>query len=163
MKIIITTLTFILFSQFAFAAKVNFSLTPDIALIKKSENVELFSLGFWSENPQTAFTLGFVNGSTGSSKGFSLAIIANYSDDYVGGQLAIANWSKGHITGAQIGAVNFTEKLTGLQFGLFNYAKSIKNGIQIGLVNYVPQTTEWFAALPNQVAPLFPFFNWRFE
>lgn len=161
MKKIIFTL--ILSTQICFASKVNFSLTPDIAYKSRSEKIELFSLGVWSENPQTAIALGLVNGSTGDSAGMSFAFVANYSDNYRGGQIALINFSKGHIKGAQLGFINYTKKLTGLQLGFFNYAESIQNGVQIGLLNYVPETKEWFTKFPNEVAPLFPFLNWRFD
>lgn len=150
-------------SNFAMANVFNASLTPDIAVKKKSEKIEGVVIGLWTENPQTAFALGLVNGSTGTSQGFSLALIANYTEDYTGGHLALVNHAKGHFTGAQVGAGNYANKLTGLQFGLINYAKSIKNGVQIGLINIVPETKAWFSEFPNEVAPVFPFLNWRFE
>ena len=153
----------ILTTQLSFASKVNFSLTPDIAYKSRSEKIELFSLGLWSENPQTALALGVENGSTGDCAGVTFALVAIYSDNYRGGQIALVNYSKGHLQGAQLGFVNYTKKLTGLQFGFFNYAETIENGVQIGLLNYVPETKEWFAKFPNEVAPLLPFVNWRFQ
>ena len=45
------------------------SLTPDVAIHDRNERIEGFSLSVWGENPQSAFALGLVNGSTGDSSG----------------------------------------------------------------------------------------------
>ena len=45
------------------------ALTPKIALQPETTRINGISLAVWGENPQSAFALGFVNGSTGESKG----------------------------------------------------------------------------------------------
>ena len=62
------------------------SLTPDIAIHPKTTQIRGVSLDIWGENPQHSFNLGFVNGSTGDSSGFSWAFIVNYDDSYTGVQ-----------------------------------------------------------------------------
>jgi len=47
------------------------SLTPDIAVHSKTTEISGLSLNIWGENPQHGVALGFVNGSTGESSGFS--------------------------------------------------------------------------------------------
>ncbi len=53
-----------------------------------------------------------------------------------------ANYSKGHVIGAQVGLVNFADEVVGVQIGLFNSARKLI-GAQIGIVNinregYIP-------------------------
>ena len=43
------------------------SLVPDVAIHSSSTPIKGVSLNVWGENPQNAFALGFVNGSTGNS------------------------------------------------------------------------------------------------
>ena len=152
------------------------SITPDVALFGRHEDVEGLTIGLWSENPQSALALGIVNGSTGHSTGLSLALLVNYSDSYTGLQWAPVNYAKGDFLGWQAGFVNYTEglmkglqsgvvnyagKLTGLQLGLVNYAETAETGVQIGLVNLIPRN-RWFTDLPDALAPGMIFINWRF-
>ena len=65
------------------------SLTPDIAIQSRETHIKGISLNIWGENPQSSFTLGLVNGSTGESKGFSWGLY-NYCEDYTGVHLG---WS----------------------------------------------------------------------
>ncbi len=162
MKFTVSLLLMIGFCIQATAEPVNFALTPDIAMVSKDKKIEGFILGVWSENPQSAFALGIVNGSRGSSQGVSFAFIGNYAENYTGAHLGIGNYSSGHFVGAQIGAGNYAKKLTGFQFGFVNFAESIDSGVQIGFINIVPETKVWFKNFPNEVAPVFPFVNWRF-
>ena len=69
------------------------SLTPDIAIHPKTTEISGVSLDIWGENPQHSFNLGFVNGSTGDSKGFSWGLV-NYDDSYTGVQWGIVNYSE---------------------------------------------------------------------
>ena len=137
------------------------SLTPDIALHSRGTRIEGFALSIWGENPQTAFALGFVNGSRGDSVGFSLGLL-NYSENYTGIQWGPINYCSGHYLGWQNGMVNYSKSLKGLQTGFLNYAKSADVGVQIGLINLMAETEEWFSALPNELAPAMIFVNWRF-
>jgi hypothetical protein len=153
---------------------IQLSLTPGIALHDRTERIEGLALSIWGENPQSAFALGLVNGSTGESAGFSLGIL-NYADNYTGLQWALVNYVKGDFTGwqggplcgflvsavnyaegnmkgFQCGVVNYAGHLTGLQFGLLNYAATADMGVQIGLVNLMPQN-RWFSGLPDELAP----------
>src|SRR5271170_8211052 len=59
------------------------SLTPDIAIYPKTAEIHGLSLNIWGENPQQGVALGFVNGSTGYSAGFSWGLV-NYSESYTG-------------------------------------------------------------------------------
>ena len=137
------------------------SLTPDIAIQPRTTDIEGFSLGIWSENPQHSLSIGFVNGSTGDSSGFSLAFICNYDDSYTGVQWAIVNYSKQNFLGWQSGFVDYSEGgFKGLQFGLINYAEHL-NGLQIGLVN-VAMNNPWFDEFPDKLAKGFPVVNWSF-
>ncbi|MDD2598816.1 MAG: hypothetical protein PHO37_06285 [Kiritimatiellae bacterium] len=155
---------------------IQLSLTPEIALYDRNEQIEGLALSIWGENPQTALALGFVNGSTGQSAGLSLSFILNYADDYKGVQWAAVNYTKGDFLGWQAGFVNYTEgtmkglqsgfvnyagKLTGVQFGFVNYAESAETGVQIGVVNLIP-SNPWFSELPDQLAPGMIFLNWGF-
>jgi hypothetical protein len=151
------------------------SLTPDIAIHPRTTAINGFSLGIWSENPQKSLTLGFVNGSTGDSVGFTWAFIANYADNYtgvawslvnvskenfVGWQAAAVNVAQGSFTGLQMGFVNYSEKTKGLQLGAINYAEDLQ-GLQIGFIN-VAMNNPWFTEFPNKLATGFPFVNWSF-
>ncbi|MCE9614465.1 MAG: hypothetical protein K8T26_09325 [Lentisphaerae bacterium] len=178
MKTLLTCLGIALIAGGTFAANapLQLSLTPDIALVDRSETVEGLILNIWGENQQSALALGLVNGSTGDSKGLSLAFILNYADNYTGVQWASVNYTKGDFLGWQNGFVNYTDgrmkglqtglvnyagDLTGLQFGFVNYAENAETGVQIGLVNLLPANA-WFTALPDELAPGMVLVNWRF-
>jgi hypothetical protein len=68
------------------------SLTPDIALQPRSTEIDGISLNIWGESPQRGLTLGFVNGSTGESSGFSWGLV-NYDETYHGVQWGLVNIS----------------------------------------------------------------------
>jgi hypothetical protein len=155
---------------------IQLSLTPDVAIYDRQTRIEGFSLGIWSENPQTGFALGIVNGSTGDSAGFSLSLILNYADNYkgvqwslvnyvkkdiTGWQHAIVNYTEGATKGLQTGVVNYTGNLKGLQLGVVNYAAKATSGVQIGVLNIIPEN-RWFTGLPNELAPGMVIVNWRF-
>jgi hypothetical protein len=160
------------------------SLTPEIATYDRNERIEGLCLSIWGENPQSAFALGIVNGSTGQSTGLSMALILNYADSYTGLQWGLVNYTKedllgwqggfglglavsvvnytgGTMKGLQTGVVNYAGHLTGVQFGLLNYAETADTGVQIGVVNLMPQN-RWFAGLPDELAPGMVLVNWRF-
>jgi hypothetical protein len=135
------------------------SLTPDVALHSKDTTIGGISLNIWGENPQSAFALGFVNGSTGSSRGFSWGLL-NYSDTYKGVDFGFVNLSSKLFVGWQAGMVNITKEAHGLQMGFFNYTESLK-GLQLGFVNVVT-TSPWFDEFPDKLAKGFVFVNWSF-
>jgi hypothetical protein len=60
---------------------INVSLVPDVAIHGRNVEIRGLALSVWGENPQSAFALGFVNGSTGQSQGLSVGML-NYSDGY---------------------------------------------------------------------------------
>ncbi len=178
MKIFLTIMAGIMVASGAMAGgkPLQVSITPDIALYDRNEQIEGLVIGIWSENPQRALALGLVNGSTGRSAGLSWALVLNYADNYKGIQWAPINYTKGDFLGWQGGFVNYTDdrmkglqsgvvnyagRLTGLQLGTVNYAETAETGVQIGLVNLIPRN-EWFTGLPNELAPGMVFVNWRF-
>ena len=137
------------------------SLTPDIAIYSKTTEIRGLSLNIWGENPQYGAALGFVNGSTGDSSGFSWAFFYNYADTYTGVEWSLVNYSKTSFTGCQAGMVNYSEgKFNGLQMGLVNYAENL-HGVQIGLAN-IAMNNPWFNDFPDKLATGFPFVNWSF-
>jgi hypothetical protein len=154
-----------LFASSAFADTQPFqlSLIPDVAIHPKTTHISGVSLGIWSENPQTAIALGVVNGSRGKSSGISLGFLANYAESYQGAHLAhIANYSSGEFSGFQLAAFNYAEKLHGLQLGFVNFAAATDKGLQVGLINVMKSTQGWFTNLPDEIAPVMVFVNWRF-
>lgn len=141
------------------------SLVPDVAIHDRDTEIKGLSIGVWNENPGSEWQIGFVNGTTGDSKGFQSFIpflffpaIYNYADDYTGVQLGIVNYAAGDFVGAQLsavniasnlkglqfGAVNYCTDLTGLQLGFVNWADHSTSGLQIGVANIIPQN-KWFA------------------
>lgn len=152
----------------------NASLTPNIALVPRTTQINGLSLNIWGENPQIGVALGFVNGSTGQSGGFSWGLV-NYAESYTGVQFGLVNYTTGDVTGwqdaivnmnggtftgFQSGLVNITQNMRGLQLGGFNYAGNL-SGLQIGLFN-VAANNSWFDDFPNQLAKGFVFVNWSF-
>jgi hypothetical protein len=150
------------------------SLTPSIAIHPSSTRINGLSLSIWGENPQKGVALGFVNGSTGESSGFSWGL-ANYAESYTGVQWAIANYTRdsfvgwqcscvnynqGSCEGLEWGFVNVAQKMHGLQMGVVNYADNL-NGVQLGFAN-IANNDEWFSEFPNQLAKGFVFVNWSF-
>ena len=135
------------------------ALTPNIALHSKDTRINGFSIAVWGENPQTAFALGFIDGSTGDSSGFSWSLF-NYTEKYTGAQLGIVNTSSELFVGLQDGAVNIAKEVHGVQLGVFNYTDSLK-GVQLGFANIVT-TNPWFKEFPDKLAKGFPFLNWSF-
>jgi hypothetical protein len=156
------------------------SFTPDAAVHSKTTQINGICLSFWGENPQSAFALGFVNGSTGESKGFSWSLY-NYADSYTGVAWGLGNYSKTSFVGWQGGifffpcvvniskekfvgfqeaVVNYAEDFHGFQLGLVNYADHL-HGLQIGLVN-IAINNPWFKEFPDKLATGFPIVNWSF-
>ncbi len=160
------------------------SLTPDYALYENSQRIEGVTLSIWGNNPQSSLAIGLVNGSSGNSKGLSIGVL-NYAESYAGVQWAFANFTEGdcsgwqggpfigllvsvanftggHMSGAQIGLINMAGKLSGLQLGVINYTQTAEAGAQIGLINLISENREWFTRLPEEVAPGMILVNWRF-
>lgn len=150
------------------------SLTPDIAIYSKTNEIRGIALDIWGENPQHSFNLGFINGSTGNSGGFSLGLV-NYADSYtgvewsilnlsktsfVGWQSGLVNFSSGKFSGFQSGWVNLAQEFHGLQLGLVNCSEKL-HGVQIGLVN-IANNNPWFKEFPDKLATGFPIANWSF-
>jgi hypothetical protein len=151
------------------------SLTPDIAIYPKTTEINGLSLNIWGENPQQGVALGFVNGSSGDSAGFSWGLF-NYSESYTGVSWAWVNvnktsfhgWQYGWVSVAQdefIGfqsslIVNYAKEMHGLQLGLVNYAEEL-HGLQIGLAN-IAMNNPWFSDFPDKLATGFPIVNWSF-
>jgi hypothetical protein len=151
------------------------SLTPDIAIHSKTTEIRGIALSIWGENPQHALALGFVNGSTGDSGGFTWSFFCNYADSYTGVAWSLVNisnekftgWqggllniSQGTFTGFQSGWINVSREFHGLQWGLVNYAETLR-GVQIGFVN-VAMNNPWFSEFPDKLATGFPIVNWSF-
>jgi hypothetical protein len=150
------------------------ALTPDIAIHDKTTRINGLSLSIWGENPQSGVAIGFVNGSTGESKGFSWGIV-NYDESYsglqlgflntssksfVGWQNGFINWDQGSFRGLEDGMINISEDTRGVQLGAFNYAENLK-GIQLGFIN-IANNNSWFKDFPDQLAKGFVFVNWSF-
>jgi len=136
------------------------SLTPDIAVHSKTTETSGLALNIWGENPHHGCALGFVNGSTGESSGFTWGFFANYDESYTGAALAMVNYSKVKFSGLQWGTVNVANEFHGLQFGTVNYAVNLR-GVQIGLAN-IALNNPWFKEFPDKLATGFPFVNWSF-
>lgn len=137
------------------------SLTRGLAIYDRNTEIHGLSLNIWGENPQQGVSLGFINGSTGDSGGFSWAILANYDDSYTGVQWGFANFSKQHFVGWQSGVVNADQgDFKGLQFGILNYTENL-HGVQIGLLN-LAENNAWFSEFPDQLAKGVPIVNWSF-
>ena len=148
-------------SAYAESKPFQLSLVPDVAIHSKDTHIKGVTLNIWGQNPQSAFALGFVNGSTGDSKGFSWGLV-NYAESYTGVEMGLVNYATGNFTGVQSGFFNYAVKLKGLQLGTINYAKTAESGIQIGLINIISQN-QWFTGFPNELAKGMVFVNWRFK
>ncbi len=86
----------------------NASLTPDIAVQSRDTQINGLTLSIWGENPQSSLALGFVNGSTGASKGAQFGLF-NYSETFTGVQFGVVNWSKSGDGLVQLGFANIIE------------------------------------------------------
>ncbi len=148
-------------SAYAESKPFQLSLVPDVAIHSKDTHIKGVTLNIWGQNPQSAFALGFVNGSTGDSKGFSWGLV-NYAESYTGVEMGLVNYATGNFTGVQSGFFNYAVKLKGLQLGAINYAKTAESGVQIGLINIISQN-QWFTGFPNELAKGMVFVNWRFK
>jgi hypothetical protein len=161
----------------AMSRPVQLSLTPEIAVFDREDEIRGVTLNIWGENPQKALALGIVNGSTGDSAGVSLALLLNYAENYTGVQWApinytsmdflgwqsgFVNYTGGTMRGLQSGIVNYAGRLRGLQLGLINYAETASAGVQLGLINVITSNTRWFTGLPGELAPAMVFLNWSF-
>lgn len=149
------------------------SLTPDIAIHSRDTSIKGISINIWGENPQGAFALGFINGSTGESSGFSLGL-ANYAENYTGVHMSFVNCTTGRFVGwqdafvnyahdfqgLQTGFLNIADTASGLQFGAVNYTREM-SGVQIGFANIIADNP-WFKEFPNKLAKGFVFVNWSF-
>ncbi len=160
------------------------SLTPDCAVHGRNTQIEGLTLSVWGENPQTAFSIGLVNGSTGESIGLSLGLM-NYADSYSGAQWSLFNFTESNFTGwqggpcfglvgsilnytggttsgLQTGVINLTGGLEGVQAGFINYAQRVDMGLQIGLINLIGNTEGWGENWPREIGPGMILANWRF-
>ena len=161
-------------AQSASPAAFQASLTPEIAIESKDTQINGLSLSIWGQNPQSGVALGFVNGSTGESEGFTWGLV-NYTESYTGVAWAWVNFnngtfkgwesgllniSQGKFNGLQSGWINVSEEFNGLQIGLVNYAKQL-DGVQIGFAN-VALNNPWFSEFPDKLATGFPIVNWSF-
>jgi hypothetical protein len=151
------------------------SLTPDIAIYPKTAEIHGLSLSVWGENPQQGVAIGFVNGSSGDSAGFSWGLV-NYSESYTGVSWAWVNvnstsfhgWQSGIVNVAQdefVGfqscwLVNYAKEMHGFQLGLVNYTENLR-GVQVGLAN-IAMNNPWFSDFPDKLATGFPIVNWSF-
>lgn len=162
MKKILFAVLFCLISSNVYAETKLFqvSLTPEIAIQSKDTRIEGFSLNIWGENPQSGVAIGFINGSTGDSKGFSFGLL-NYAKNYKGVEWGLINYAKGNFTGWQNGFLNYAKELKGFQLGAINIAKTAKIGLQVGFINVIEQN-QWFKSLPDELAKGMVFINWRF-
>jgi hypothetical protein len=171
----ITALTISVVTLTAQDAGFQLSLTPKIAIHPRETTIRGFSMGIWGENPQHSLNLGFVNGSTGDSSGFTWGLIATYSDSYtgvawglvnvnktsfVGWQSGFVNVSQGAFKGFQSSLVNVAKNFEGLQMGFVNYTENL-NGLQMGVLN-VTTSNPWFTEFPSKLAKGFPLINWSF-
>lgn len=186
MRVMLGCLAVLLAARGAVAGNypLNLSLTPDVALHERSDRIEGVALSVWGENPQAAFSLGLLNGSTGDSAGLSIAV-GTYAENYVGLQWSLVNytdfdfagWQGGfclglvgsvinytgnRMEGLQIGVVNYAHRLAGVQLGVLNLADDAVPGVQIGILNVIESNTRWFGAMPDSLAPVMVLLNWRF-
>jgi hypothetical protein len=136
------------------------SLTPEIAIHSKTTEISGICLSIWGENPQSALALGFVNGSTGESSGFTWSFFVNYDDTYTGVAWSLVNYSKVKFIGWQDGFINVANEFHGLQLGLVNYSEELR-GVQIGFIN-IANNNPWFTEFPDKLAKGFPIVNWSF-
>ena len=89
------------------------SLTPDVAILDKTERIEGLTLSIWGCNPQTSIALGLINGTSEDSKGISIGF-ANY------GQMSTEAYS-------WVSPTPMTSS-KGLQLGVINSAKKTSSG-----------------------------------
>lgn len=138
---------------------IQLSLTPSIAIHDRSETIEGLTIGLWSENPQAAFALGIVNGSTKESAGLTLGVV-NYADSYKGLSVGILNYADNY-KGLQWGVVNYTKQdfsgwqggpLFGLLGSVVNYTGGTMYGFQCGVVNYAGRLTGLQLGVVNYAA-----------
>jgi hypothetical protein len=177
MKIKLAFLSSVLVATAAMAAPIQLSLTPEIAIYDRNEVINGLALNIWGENQQHALALGIVNGSTGNSSGFSIALLLNYAEsyrgvqwapinyareDFLGWQWGLVNYVGGDMRGLQVAFVNYAARLRGVQVGVINYAEAADAGLQIGLINVITENTRWFTGLPEELAPAMVFVNWSF-
>jgi len=159
------------------------SFLPDAAMYPSDQQIDGMTLSIWGQNPQSAFALGLINGSTGESSGLSIGLI-NYAESYSGVHwsfvncaekdfagwqggpiflvFSAVNYAGGYMRGFQTGVVNLAGKFSGFQIGLVNYAQYADPGIQIGLINVIAQNSGWFTNCPEELAPGMVLVNWRF-
>lgn len=175
--------SFLIVGSATAAQTLQLSVTPGLALHSRSTVIEGLSLNLWGQNPQAGVAIGLVNGSSGTSSGFSVGLL-NYAESYTGLHWSLVNttahnfigWQGGFflglvgsvvndvggtLTGFQCGVVNYAGNLNGLQLGVVNYAQTVEAGVQIGIVNIMPENA-WFSSLPAELAPGMILLNWHF-
>jgi hypothetical protein len=158
--VIVALICVVASSAYAESKPFQASLTPGVAIYSKDTHIKGLTLSIWGENPQSAFALGFFNGSSGDSAGFSWGLV-NYAENYTGVEWAAVNYVKGNFKGWQSGFFNYAGRLKGLQLGAINYAKTAESGLQVGFLNIIDQN-QWFTRFPEELAKGMIFVNWRF-
>lgn len=186
MKTLLAALGLLFFTTIAMAETqpLNLSLTPEVSLHDRDDQINGLTLSIWGENPQHSLAIGLVNGTVGDSSGLSIGIL-NYGDSYRGVQWGLVNYASGdfsgwqggfffglvgsvvngvdgRMSGFQCGVVNYAGTLSGFQLGILNYAANGNGGLQIGLINIIKENQVWFENLPGELAPAMILVNWRF-
>ena len=135
-------------------AGASFATTPiklslwDKFAIPPSDAVYGLEFGIGSYTPELkGLAWNFLYGKTDDALGAQLSIV-NFSKSFLGLEYGCANLNSGHITGAQVGFFNRSQSVKGLQLGFVNMTEEMK-GVQIGLLNFIKNSSLPFMVIVN--------------
>jgi hypothetical protein len=143
--LVLITLTFSVAGLQAAEHGFQASLTPDIAVHPKTDQINGLALSIWGENPQHGVALGFVNGSTGDSKGFTWGLF-NYADSYTGVSWGLVNYSKVSFVGWQGGNRHTATMIAMLASDIQNHDVTINDTAIIAMPPMSGVTSRCFRA-----------------
>lgn len=154
---------------------VQIALFPPAQLIPEDQAVNGLRLGLYARNSaMTGLDLGLAMHTTGSATAVQVSLVNVVEGDFTGIQLgwglggSLANVTRGHVQGLQLGLYNGAGSGEGLQWGIINHTEGRMQGLQLSLVNIADDLYGLQVGLINIIRskdrfPVLPLVNWKFD
>lgn len=176
-SILLVALLALLSAPAAARAQAPFQLAffPPAQLVPEDQAVSGVRLSLYGRNAaMSGFDLGVVTHTTGNASALQVAAVNLVEGDFLGAQLgwglggALANITRGHMQGAQVGLYNGAGTGEGVQFGFINHTEGRMQGFQLSFVNIADDMYGLQVGLVNIIRskerfPVLPLVNWKFD
>jgi hypothetical protein len=116
--------------------------------LPSDDSVSVLEFGLGSDTPKViGLAWNFIYGRTENIIGAQVAIV-NWSKALRGFECGFVNFNEGHIAGVQIGIFNKSKSVKGLQLGIVNKTDDIY-GVQLGIANFIKNSSIPFMVILN--------------